>query len=364
MVGCGNISAQYLATIDSIDSLNLVAVTDLDPARAREAAAGRAGVRAMPLPELLADPEVDVVLNLTVPAAHAEVALAAIAAGKDVYGEKPLAATTADARRIMDAAAAAGTAVGCAPDTVLGTGIQTAREAVDRGLIGTPISATATMIGPGPEPWHPNPDFFYAPGGGPLMDMGPYYVSALITLLGPVSRVMGAASRTRDVRTIGSGPRAGESIPVSVDTHVTGLLTHASGAISTLVMSFDGVGTQASCIEVHGDMGSLVVPDPNGFRGQVQLRTLGSAEWETVATSAGYAPAGRGIGLADMAAAPGGAGGRAGGELALHALDVMESVLASAHSQQSVGIQSSCRRPAMVPLAETVPAGLDQAFGN
>lgn len=156
--------------------------------------------------ELLADPEVDLVLNLTIPAAHADIALRAIAAGKAVYGEKPLAATTEEARKVLEAAAAAGAVVGCVPDTVLGTGIQTARKAIDDGLIGTPISATATMMTPGHERWHPNPDFYYQPGGGPLLDMGPYYVSALVTLLGPVASVIGAASHTRSSRTIGKGP--------------------------------------------------------------------------------------------------------------------------------------------------------------
>lgn len=350
MIGCGNISAQYLKNIPGLSSLRLVAVADLDSDRAREVAAAHEGVRALTVPELLADPEVDVVLNLTIPAAHAEVSLAAIAAGKHVYGEKPLTATVAEGRQVLAAAAAAGVRVGCAPDTVLGTGTQTAREALDRGLIGRPVSATATMVGPGHESWHPSPDFYYVDGGGPLMDMGPYYVGSLITLLGPVRTVYGAASRTRSERVIGSGVRAGEHIPVTIDTHVTGILHHESGAISTLIMSFDGVATAAPCIEVHGEAGSLIVPDPNGFGGEVRLRTLGSREWEVLPVAAGYQGAGRGTGLNDMANTPEGTQARAGGQVAFHALEIMESVLASARTGSSVTLSSSCERPAVVSL--------------
>ena len=221
--------------------------------------------------ELLADPDVDTVLNLTIPAAHAEIALAAIAHGKDVYGEKPLAATFAQAREMVAAADAAGVRLGCAPDTVLGTGTQTARAAIDAGLIGTPIAASAVMITPGHERWHPNPDFYYREGGGPLLDMGPYYVAALVQLLGPVRSVIGAAGRPRAERVIASGPRAGERIPVEVDTHVTGVLEHESGALSTITTSFDGMATTAAPIEVHGERGTLAVPDPNNFDGDVRL---------------------------------------------------------------------------------------------
>jgi predicted dehydrogenase len=351
LVGCGAISPQYLATIGRLRDLRLTAVADIDSSRAREVAAAHPGVRALDLEELVADPLVDIVLNLTVPAAHAEVALAAIAAGKDVYGEKPLAADTGQARRILAAAEAAGVRVGCAPDTVLGTGIQTARQAIDDGAIGTPVAATATMVTPGHELWHPAPDFYYLPGGGPLLDMGPYYISSLITLLGPVTAVTGAARRTREHRTIGSGPRAGQTVPVLVDTHVTGVLTHASGALSTLLMSFDVVATRSANIEVHGSDASLIVPDPNRFDGEVRLRGLGDQDWRTLPAGAGYRDAGRGYGLADMAAAPREAEPRAGGLLAFHVLDVMESLLASARSGRSIAVKSGAERPPAVPLS-------------
>lgn len=356
IVGCGNIIAQYLKTLPSLDTLRLVAVADLDVARAEAVAADLPGVRALSVQELMDDDEVQLVLNLTIPAAHAQVALQAIAAGKHVYGEKPLAATAAEAATVLAAAAAASVTVGCAPDTVLGTGTQTARRAIDDGLIGKPISATATMMCPGHERWHPNPDFYYVPGGGPLLDMGPYYVSSLVTLLGPVKSVIGAASHSRDERTIGSGPRAGEVIPVSTDTHVSGVLIHESGALSTVIMSFDAVATKSANIEIHGETGSLIVPDPNRFDGDVQLHRLGGDAWETLPVSAGYVEGSRGIGLHDLAATAAGAEPRAGGALAYHALEVMESVLKSAHTGQLVSIVSTCERPAAVPLIRLAEA--------
>ncbi|PUB24855.1 putative dehydrogenase [Promicromonospora sp. AC04] len=350
IVGVGAISGQYLSTFERLEAVRLVAVADLDAARAASVAAEQ-GVRALTVDELITDDEVDLVLNLTIPAAHAEIALQAIAAGKAVYGEKPLAATLEDARAVVEAGRAAGVRVGCAPDTVLGTGVQTARKAIDDGAIGEPIAATATMMTPGHERWHPNPDFYYQPGGGPLLDMGPYYVTALVTLLGPVASVVGAASHTRATRVIGSGPRAGEVIPVDVDTHVTGVLRHESGALSTLVMSFDSVATRASNIEVHGRTGSLVVPDPNGFDGDVRLHELGG-EWQTLAPSAGYRDAGRGYGVADLAVTPAGETARANGDVAYHVLDIMTALLAAADSGTTVTVESRCDRPAAVPLSD------------
>jgi predicted dehydrogenase len=349
MIGCGAISRQYLDTAARLDAIEIVAAADLRPERAAAVEASD-GPRAMPVDALLTSPDVDLVLNLTIPAAHADVALAALGAGKPVYGEKPLAATTDEARAILDAAAARGLGVGCAPDTVLGTGIQTARKAVDDGLIGPAISATATMVTPGHERWHPDPDFYYQPGGGPLLDMGPYYVTALVTLLGPVVATLGAASHTRATRTIGSGPRAGEAIPVATDSHVTGVLVHASGVLSTLVMSFDTVATHASWIEVHGERGSLAVPDPNRFHGDVELRELGGSAWTTLPVSAGYERASRGYGIADLAATPDGGEPRAGGRLAFHVLDIMESLLRSARTGRRETVESTCERPAPVPL--------------
>lgn len=350
MIGCGNISAQYLASFPHLPDVELVAVADLDRSRAEAVASEHEGVRALSVEELIADPEVDTVLNLTIPAAHAEVDLQVIAAGKNVHAEKPFAVATAEGERVLEAAAAAGVLVGSAPDTVLGTGTQTARAAIDEGLIGTPIAATATMVTPGHERWHPNPDFYYLPGGGPLLDMGPYYLHALVTLLGPVSAVIGAGSRTRSERTIGSGPRTGETIPVTIDTHVTGVLVHESGALSTLIMSFDGTATHSRPIEIHGTGGTLTVPDPNGFDGDVELHRLGGDGWETLPVSAGYVDASRGIALQDMAVR--GAELRASGALGQHVLEVMNAVLDSSERGARIDIASTVERPAAVPLTD------------
>lgn len=344
VVGLGNISSRYLGTLEGHPGVRLTAVADLVPERAQAVAAGLPGCRALGVAELLADDGVDTVLNLTVPAAHGEIARGALAAGKNVYGEKPLAATLAEATQVM---AARGDAwVGGAPDTVLGTGIQTARALVDAGDVGRPVAAAATWVAPGHEAWHPDPDFYYLPGGGPVLDMGPYYVTSLVQLLGPVTRVQGAASRARATRTIGSGPRAGERIPVEVDTHVTGVLTHASGALSTVLLSFDAVATQAPPIEVHGETGSVRVPDPNRFDGVVQVRRLGDDHWTDVPDRAGYAGAERGIGLLDFVAGE----GRADGATALHVLEIMTALTESARDGAAVTLTTTVTRPTLVPL--------------
>ncbi|WP_193105625.1 Gfo/Idh/MocA family protein [Brachybacterium sp. FME24] len=355
MIGAGVISRQYLASFDELPDVQLVAIADLDPARAQAAAEGRDGVRVLTVDELLADPEVDTVLNLTIPAAHAEVDLRAIAAGKNVYSEKPFAVTTEEGQQVLAAAREAGVLVGSAPDTVLGTGTQTARVAIDAGEIGTPIAAVATMVTPGHERWHPQPDFYYLPGGGPLLDMGPYYIHSLVTLLGPVAEVIGAGSRLRTERTIGSGPREGEIIPVTTETHVTGVLVHESGALTTLVMSFDGVATAAHPIEVHGTAGTLAVPDPNRFDGDVEVRRLGGEGWETLPVAGGYVEASRGIGLQDMALR--GAELRASGDLGQHVLEVMNAVLESARGGARVEVSSTVPRPEAVASQDVrVPA--------
>ena len=350
VVGLGVISRVYLETLAAAADVEITAVADLDPARAEAVAAGLPAARALSVDGLLTSDEVDIVLNLTIPAAHAEIALAAIAAGKDVYGEKPLAASFADAEAVVRAAAAAGVRLGCAPDTVLGTGTQTARAFVDAGEIGRPLAATAVMATAGHERWHPNPDFYYQPGGGPLLDMGPYYVTALVQLLGPVAWVIGAGSQLRSERVIAQGPRAGEVVPVAVDSHVTGILQHVSGALSTITTSFDTVASTAPPIEVHGETASLIVPDPNNFDGAVSVRRLGSDAWEDVAPLAGIAGAARGTGLLDMLRAPSGVAPRASGDMGLHVLEVMTGLLESAGTGSRVEIRTRPERPSLVPL--------------
>ncbi|MDN3242474.1 Gfo/Idh/MocA family protein [Glycomyces tritici] len=348
IVGLGAISGQYLNTFSACPGIRIAAVADLNAARAAEVAEAT-GAAAVSVDELVAHPDVDTVLNLTIPAAHADIAFKAIAAGKHVYGEKPLAAAFEDAERVVAAGEAAGVRVGCAPDTVLGTGVQTARDAIDKGDIGAPTFATATMIARGHEVWHPNPDFYYTEGGGPLLDMGPYYVTSLVHLLGPVVAVTGASSRSRDQRVIGSGPRAGEQVPVSIDTHVTGILHHAGGALSTLVMSFDGYATSSPNIEVHGTEGTVWVPDPNHFAGDVTLDRH-DAERRVLPVSAGFADSGRGVGLIDMARTQADRAPRADGALALHVLEVMTGLLRSAQTGARLDMRTTVERPALVPF--------------
>ncbi|MCU1663045.1 MAG: oxidoreductase domain protein [Pseudonocardia sp.] len=348
VVGAGSISAQYSACLARLPQLRVTAVCDLQLDRAQALAAKHDGARALPLPELLAAEDVDVVLVLTLPATHADMALAALTAGKHVYVEKPLATSVAEGRELVKAAAAAGLRVGCAPDTVLGTGIQTARAVVDAGRIGSVHSATAFMTTPGHERWHPAPDFYYQPGGGPLLDMGPYYLTSLVHLLGPVVRVTGASTRPSTTRTIGSGPRAGQSFDVAVDSTVTGILEHASGALSTLIMSFDVWAARLPRIEVHGTGGSLSVPDPNTFAGAVELYSAAAPDegWVDVGVTAGYRDAGRGYGVADLALAlADGRPHRAGDDLALHVLDVMEAVQQAAVTRTSIELTSTSDRP-------------------
>ncbi|MCO8273901.1 Gfo/Idh/MocA family oxidoreductase [Actinoplanes sp. TRM 88003] len=347
IVGAGWISSAYLETLRDHPAITVAAVADLDESRAAEVAAGLADCRALPVDALMKDSSIRTILNLTIPAAHAAVALDAIAHDKQVYGEKPLAAEMSGARSILDRAAAAELTVGCAPDTVLGTGVQTARSTIDAGLIGRPLSAVAVMATPGHERWHHNPDFYYRPGGGPLLDMGPYYLTALIHLLGPIEAVTGAAARPRLTRVIGAGPRAGDQVQVEVDTHVTGILHHTSGALSTITTSFDAVRTTAAPIEVHGETGSLAVPDPNMFTGDVRLFELGAPDWRTVAPSAGYVDAARGIGLLDMLTTP---SPRATGTLALHVLDAMTTLLRSADEGRRLPLTTTTDRPDLVPL--------------
>ncbi len=357
IMGAGKISGAYAGTLARLPAVTLTRVADLDAGRAAALAADHPGARAATPDELLAADDVDVVLNLTLPQAHATVALAAIAAGKHVYGEKPLAATTAEARTVLAAAARAGRAVACAPDTVLGTGVQTARASVAAGDIGVPIAASAFMVTPGHERWHPAPEFYYQPGGGPVLDMGPYYLTALVTVLGPIRRVTGMSSTPRPTRTVGDGPRAGTVFPVHVATHVTGLLEHASGALTTLMMSFDVWDARLPRIEVYGTEGTLSLPDPNGFDGPVHLFSSRSGAWAEVPERAGYRDAARGYGVADLAQAlRTGTPHRASGDLAFHVLDVMECLLAAASTGTAVDVTSTCEVPAPVPLGAT-PGG-------
>lgn len=351
VVGCGQISGAYLRTLNRLAGVRVSALADMVAERASEAAEHVPGASVLTPQQLVSSPDVDLVLNLTVPAAHAEVALAGLSSGKHVYNEKPLAATRHEGVQLLAAAEGKGVRLGCAPDTVLGTGTQTARAVIDQGGIGTPHAATAFMPSPGHEIWHHRPQFYYQPGGGPLFDMGPYYLTALVHLLGPVTLVAGASSRPRATRTVGSGPLAGTTFASEVDTHITGILQHASGALTTLVMSFEMWAANLPKIEVHGTEGSLSVPDPNGFGGEVKRFSPKGQQWETVEDCAGYIGASRGYGVAEIAEAIAtGRPHRANGRLAHHVLDVMVTLMEGAQQRAWLEVESSCERPDLVPL--------------
>jgi predicted dehydrogenase len=352
LVGCGYISGRYLQNARLFPGLQVVACADAAPERAAEQAAEYGVPAVRTVPELLADPEIEVILNLTTPDAHASIAQAALDAGKAVYNEKPLAIALEDGKRLVETARARGLRLGAAPDTFLGGGLQTCRQLIDEGAIGEPVAATAFMLIPGHERWHPQPDFFYQPGGGPLFDMGPYYLTALVSLLGPVRRVTGSARAAFSERTIRSEPRAGERIAVEVPTHLAAVLDFVSGPIATLVTSFDVWSSKAPKLEIYGSQGSLSLPDPNTFAGPVRIRGADDDTWRVVPVTRPYTKNSRGLGLADMAAALRGVlrPHRASGEMAYHVLEVMHAVETASREGRHVVIASTCERPA--PLAE------------
>jgi len=350
IVGCGNISQVYFQASKTLDVFNLIACADLDLSRA-QAKAQEHGVQALSVPELLAHPNIQIVINLTIPKAHGEVGLAALKAGKSVYNEKPLALTRQEGKEMLALAHEKGLFVGGAPDTFMGGGIQTCRKLIDDGAIGEPIAATAFMMGHGHESWHPDPDFYYQPGGGPMFDMGPYYLTALVYLMGPVHRVTGSTRTTFAERTITSKPNYGQKITVRTPTHIAGVMDFANGAIGTLITSFDVWGHSLPPIEIHGTEGSLSVPDPNSFGGPVKLRKAGEKEWQDVPLTHGYAKQYRGLGVADMAYSilrPG-RPTRANGELAYHVMDLMHAFHDASNAGQHVLVESTCAQPSAMP---------------
>lgn len=348
IIGCGFISGIYLETCRRMRVLEPVACADLVMGRA-EVAAREHGLRACTVEELLANPRIELVINLTVPKAHAEVDLAAIAAGKSVYQEKPLAVTRADGRRVLDAARERGVLVGSAPDTFLGAGAQTCRKLIDAGAIGKPVAATAFLLCAGHESWHPDPEFYYQVGGGPMLDMGPYYLTALVNLLGPIRRVTGSARISFPQRTITSQKKRGRKIPVETPTHLAAVMDFACGAVVTVVMSFDTQKHTLPRIEIYGSEGTLSVPDPDRFGGPVRIGRR-RQEWEDVELTHGYAANSRGVGAADLAMAlRGRRGHRASGELSYHVLDAILAVAEASSSGRHVELGSICERPAPLP---------------
>lgn len=338
IVGCGTISHQYLATLTGRPEVRVVACADLDAARAAQAADHYGVPVHGGLDDVLAHPDVELVVNLTVPAAHVPVALAAIRAGRHVYTEKPFTPTPAEAATILAEASAAGVLTGGAPDTFLGAGLQTAYRVVAEGRIGTPLSAIALMQGPGPQRWHPDPEFLFRPGGGPLFDMGPYYLTALAVLFGPVTRVTAVARTGFAERVIGTGPRAGQRFPVGVPTHISALLEYASGQVATVVFSFDSPLSRQAFLEITGTEATLAAPNPNSFTGPVRLRRAGDPDWTAIPVP--EAGGGRGIGVCEMATAVRtGRPFRATGRLAAHMVDVITAIHDSAEQQRGLPVE-------------------------
>lgn len=350
LIGCGNIAKAYYAGCQNYPLLDLVACADLNVALAQKTAAEHGLAFGGSVEDLLARDDLEIVVNLTIPGAHAAVNRAILAAGKHVYCEKPFALTAADTAAVVADAAAAGRRVGSAPDTFLGAGLQTARKLIDDGAIGTPVAATGFMLCPGHESWHPNPDFYYQSGGGPMFDMGPYYLTALVNLLGPVTRVSGAARRSFAERTITSQPRAGQKIAVEVPTHFSTTLEFASGPIGTLVMSFDTPKTTLPNLMIHGTAGTLRVCDPNWFDEPCFFAPAGSTDFAPVPMTHALGRA-RGSGVADLAQAlRSGRAHRANGQLAHHVVELMEAATQSSALGQHIRIESTCPRPAALPV--------------
>jgi len=347
IIGCGNISGIYLKNLTQLfEVTEVVACADIVRERATRSAEEFGIPKACTVEELVSDPDIDIVVNLTTPGVHAEINLAAIQSGKSVYCEKPLAITREDGLNTLDAAEKRGILLGAAPDTFLGAGLQTCRKIIDDGLIGKTIAATAFMLCHGHESWHPDPAFYYKTGGGPMFDMGPYYLTALISLMGPVSRVTGSANITFDERKITSQPKYGEIIKVDVPTHVAGILDFSNGAVATIITSFDVWHSQLPRIEIYGSEGSLMVPDPNTFEGPVYLRRHDQKEWTQVPLTHFYSENSRGLGVADMAySILKGREHRASGELAFHVLDIMHGFHDASQEGKHINLESSCKRP-------------------
>jgi predicted dehydrogenase len=349
IIGCGNISGIYLKNCKLMEILEPLACADLVKERA-EAAAEEHGLEACTVEGLLADPRIELVLNLTVPKSHAAVDLAAIEAGKTVYQEKPLAVTREDGRRVLEAARQKGVRVGGAPDTFMGAGIQTCRKLIDDGAIGRPVAATAFMLCAGHESWHPDPEFYYEAGGGPMLDMGPYYLTALVALLGPIRRVTGSTQISFPERTVTSQKKRGKKIAVETPTHHAGVMDFVSGAVGTIITSFDVQAHNLPRIEIYGSQATLSVPDPNGFGGPVRIRRRGG-DWQDVALTHSYEQNSRGIGPADMAVAlRTGRRHRASGELNYHVLDAMLAFEDASKAGRHIELESTCERPAPLPV--------------
>jgi predicted dehydrogenase len=351
IIGCGNISRIYFTNLKQYPEVEVTGCADLDPARARAMAEEFGILNAYTVEELLADPEIGIVVNLTIPQSHAPVCIAALEAGKHVYVEKPLAVTREEGERILETARRQGLRVSGAPETFLGGAIQTCRKLIDDGAIGRPIAAVGFMLGGGHEGWHPDPAFYYKRGGGPMFDMGPYYLTAFVNLLGPIRRVTGSAVISHPQRTVRSEPKRGEIIDVEVPTHIAGILDFENGTVGTLITSFDTpVGGTLPNIEIYGTEGTLLVPDPNNFGGTVRLRRQGDQQAVEIPLTHGFTNNNRGIGVADLARSIAeGIPHRASGEMAYHVLEAMHGFHDASAEGRHYEMRSSCERPKPMP---------------
>jgi predicted dehydrogenase len=337
VVGCGIIAKRYVADSTAFETWRPVACADLDTVAA-DAFAEELGLRAEPVDALLADPEVELVLNLTPPNAHASLNLAALAAGKHVYSEKPLTTSVADGRELVAEADRLGLRLGCAPDTFLGSAYQAASRLIEEGAIGKPLGGAATMLVGGPDSWHPNAEMFFRAGGGPLLDIAPYYLTAIVALLGRIASVSGFTATPTPTRTLGAGPRAGETFTIEVPTHAAALLQLESGALVTMTVSFEARGQYVSGLQIFGSEAMLVLPDANGFDGEVTLIRDRAKPQPVPYTSRG-AQETRGLGLDELVESMhAGRDHRASGALALHVLEAADAVVRSSAERRVIDL--------------------------
>jgi predicted dehydrogenase len=349
IVGCGNISSIYIENSRRFLDFDIIACADLDFKKAEETAAKYGIQDVFTVEEMMASPDIDIVLNLTIPKAHAKVSLMAIEHKKHVYSEKPLAISFEDGRSVLETAHQNNVIVGSAPDTFLGGSIQLAGRLIKDGVIGKPIGATAFMMSRGPESWHPNPEFFYQAGGGPMFDMGPYYLTALISLMGPVSRITGSVRITFPERFITSPNKYGEIIKVQVPTHVTGILEFVNGATAPITTSFDVSAARTPFIEIYGEDGTISLPDPNQFNQPLLIKLNGEEEWKEIKPDGEVNDNLRGIGLSDMAKAiVSGENPRANGDMALHVLEIMHGIHRSSETGRHYKLESTCEQPSLL----------------
>lgn len=359
LVGAGTISDQYLENLTAFPDLAVRFIADIDTERAASQAAKWSVEASGTYEELLAREDIQIVVNLTIPAVHVEVALKAVEAGKHVWGEKPYALDRESGRQLVEAAKSAGVRVAVAPDTILGAGIQTGLRQVRDGAIGTPLTGLVIFQGPGPESWHPSPEFLFAKGAGPLFDLGPYYLTTLVRVFGPVAKVAAVASQARAERTIGSGPKSGTVFPVEVPTHISALLSFESGASAQCIFSFDSKLKRAGFVEISGTEGTAQFSDPNEFTGDT---TLHLNDEEPLVVPAQGSIYGRGTGVAELAQAiREGRKERVPGELAFHVLDVMVSTAEAAEKGTFVQVASTVEPielldPAWDPSAPSILA--------